>query len=152
MAKSLEEILAEGLKNAFVDCQKIEGCGCTDSTNKKVSEYIAKPIAEAIELGGGKFEWCGECTIEELNDMTEVSNGDIYIVTDSGEVLKGKDGNELQVSSGDALIWTGEYWSVFLKTDLSGYATKEDLDLVKEKVLDIEVSGDTLVITKAFGG
>lgn len=152
MANSIEETLKKGLKEAFVECQKIDGCGCTDSTNEQVSKYIAKPIAEAIELGGGKFEWCGESSVEDLNNNEEISSGDIYIITDSGDLLKGKDGNSLSVDKGDAVIWTGEYWSLFLKTDLSIYAKKEDLDLVKEKVLDIDVSGDTLVITKAFGG
>ena len=76
MASSVQEFLKKGLKEALVDCQKIEGRGCTEETNEAVARYIAKPIAEAIELGGGKLEWCGECTVDELNGMEETASGD----------------------------------------------------------------------------
>lgn len=48
---ALKDSLKVGLKEAFEDCQDIQGKGCTDSTNDKVAGIIAKPIAEAIEQG-----------------------------------------------------------------------------------------------------
>jgi len=111
------ENLSEGLKEAFEDCQEIQGKGCTDSTNKKVADIIAKPIAEAIETTSTVANWQGTATVEQINEMTSQKKNDAWHIAGGGEIVN-PDGSGVTCTEGDGVIWNGEKWVLIIDINI----------------------------------
>lgn len=97
----------------------------TSTTNKLVNESgLQDAIDNASESWSTGFTPKGESSVSDLNDLTTQSNGDSYIVTDSGTLTDGT----LVVVAGDQVAWDATN-SVWYK--LPQYATKEFSDGIK---------------------
>lgn len=122
---ALEDSLKVGLKEAFEDCQDIQGKGCTDSTNDKVAGIIAKPIAEAIEQKDTPVaaNWQGTATVEQINEMTTQKQSDAWNIAGSGTIVN-PDGSELKCTDGDGVVWNGSKWVLFI--DINIQSISED--------------------------
>lgn len=126
---SLLKELTIGLQEAGL---KNMGDATIDPESQKARDEamanLAKPIAKAIR-NGVNFDIKGVATCAEISEMTsagDVNDGDVWGVSDSGDVTQ-PDGSSLRVSAGDLLLFDGEKWNVFLHIDLSNYATKVEL-------------------------
>lgn len=125
--KYIRDELAKDLLGNFEDFQEIKEKGGSTAANKVVAEGLADSIVKALDgVGGLRFK--GDAAPMELNDLVEVSQGDIYILTESGTLINGKDGNPMDVSMGDVVIWDGEHWAKFMGMDVAGFVTEADLE------------------------
>jgi hypothetical protein len=91
------------------------------SSNKLVTESGMEDALSAIGTG---YTPKGNATVATLESLTGQSNGDMYIVTDSGTLNNGA----LVVSAGNSVAWdsTNEVW---YKTNQ--YATQQEHDALK---------------------
>lgn len=104
------------------------------SSNKLVTE---SGMEDALSTIGTGYTPKGNATVATLESLTGQSNGDMYIVTDSGTLNDGA----LAVSAGDSVAWdsTNEVW---YKTNQ--YATQQDavvaaaLDALDARIRSIE--------------
>ena len=81
----------------------------TSTTNKLVNESgLQDAIDNASESWSTGFTPKGESSVSDLNDLATQSNGDSYIVTDSGTLTDGT----LAVVAGDQVAWdaTNSVW------------------------------------------
>ena len=81
----------------------------TSTTNKLVNESgLQDAIDNASESWSTGFTPKGESSVSDLNDLATQSNGDSYIVTDSGTLTDGS----LAVVAGDQVAWdaTNSVW------------------------------------------
>jgi hypothetical protein len=116
---SVVEKLKEGLKEAFEDCQGIQGKGCTASTNDKVAGYIAKPIAEAIDEKDIPTiaNWQGIATVEQINEMISQQKNDGWNIAGSGTIVN-PDGSQIEVTDGDGVMWNGSKWNLVIDINI----------------------------------
>ena len=125
---SLLKELTIGLQEAGVKNMNLDTSLDPDEARAISMANVAKPIAKAIR-NGVNFDIKGVATCAEISEMTsagDVNDGDVWGVSDSGDVTQ-PDGSSLRVSAGDLLLFDGEKWNVFLHIDLSNYATKVEL-------------------------
>lgn len=134
--------IASDVAGVQEDMDAIEGMIPSDATsaNKLVSESgLQDAIDNASESWSTGFTPKGESSVSDLNDLATQSNGDSYIVTDSGTLTDGS----LAVVAGDQVAWDATN-SVWYK--LPQYASlkfvKEEID---ESTFDITTG---LTITK----
>lgn len=97
------------------------------SSNKLVTESDLENAQDSWQSG---FTPKGEATVSQINALTTHSNGDQYIVTDSGTITAGN----LAVVAGDTVAWnaTDEVWYkvaqyVTLKTVVDMMAKMEEV-------------------------
>ena len=107
------------------------------SSNKLVSEESLSNAIGSIESG---FTPKGEATVSAINSLTTQSNGDQYIVTDSGTITAGT----LEVTAGDTVAWdsTNEVWY-----KVNQYVTKTEFEEYKD-ALDGTAKSDS--VTKEY--
>ena len=103
--------IASDVAGVQEDMDAIEGKIPSDasSANKLVSESgLQDAIDNASESWSTGFTPKGESSVSDLNDLTAQSNGDSYIVTDSGTLTDGS----LAVVAGDQVAWdaTNSVW------------------------------------------
>lgn len=112
--------IAEHVTTAEDDIDSIEGKipSGASSSNKLVTE---SGMEDALSTIGTGYTPKGNATVATLESLTGQSNGDMYIVTDSGTLNNGA----LVVSAGDSVAWdsTNEVW---YKTNQ--YATQQEHD------------------------
>lgn len=117
---TIEEMLADGLAQAGTDNVKKEGISVDEAMRN-----LAKPIAEAIKKGG-RIHVLGTVTPYEISEMTDVSEGDIYAISEDGEI-RNPDGSSLSVQKNSLVVFEDGLWQLMFTIDLDGYATKDDL-------------------------
>ena len=89
----------------------------TSTTNKLVNESgLQDAIDNASESWSTGFTPKGESSVSDLNGLTTQSNGDSYIVTDSGTLTDGS----LAVVAGDQVAWDATN-SVWYRINPSGF-------------------------------
>ena len=103
-------------------------------TRDKAMENIAEPIARAI-CDGIKINIKGSATLEEINAMVDVEEGDIYAVENDG-VIVNKDFMTVDVFAGDLVMFDGNSWTSFFHIDLSRIVTKAELSVVISQIND----------------
>lgn len=126
-----EQDLVDGLIEKGLENATLTG---GDDDRKKAMENIAEPICEAIKNGAVKLHFVGSYTVAQLNSLQSKEKDSIYGVTDNG-ALTNPDGSTLQVTAGSSVIWDGS-WHKFLDIDLSGYYTKEQVDITIANVFE----------------
>ena len=96
----------------------------TSTTNKLVNESgLQDAIDNASESWSTGFTPKGESSVSDLNDLATQSNGDSYIVTDSGTLTDGT----LAVVAGDQVAWdaTNSVWYKLPQYALKQFGTNE---------------------------
>lgn len=115
---SLESALSEVEAGVSSINEKIPSSAST--INKMVTEQDLQEAQDSWQSG---FTPKGESTVSALNDLTTQSNGDQYIVTDSGTLTDGS----LAVTAGETVAWDGtnEVWYKVNQYALKKYGTDE---------------------------
>ena len=118
---SLVELKADVVqaKSDIADIQDVVPEEASDS-NKLVTKDELDNVQESIQSG---FTPKGEISVSDLNDLTTQSNGDQYILTDSGTITDGS----VTVEAGDSVAWnsTDSVWYKLNQYALSKYGTDE---------------------------
>ena len=118
---SLVELKADVVqaKSDIADIQDVVPEEASDS-NKLVTKDELDNVQESIQSG---FTPKGEISVSDLNDLTTQSNGDQYILTDSGTITDGS----VTVEAGDSVAWnsTDSVWYKVNQYALSKYGTDE---------------------------
>lgn len=121
----------------------------TTTTNKLVNENgLQTAIDEASESWSTGFTPKGESSVSDLNDLATQSNGDSYIVTDSGTLTDGS----LAVVAGDQVAWdaTNSAWYKLPQYALKQYGTDEIHNLSQEATSF--ASGDFIAVSNTTDG
>ena len=71
--------------------------GLIDSSIEDIQEEIASLDAKAYKIKGSK-------TVEQINDLTDAEQGDVYNLSDDGEITEGPDGDPFNVKAGDNIV------------------------------------------------
>ena len=104
----------------------------TSTTNKLVNESgLQDAIDNASESWSTGFTPKGESSVSDLNDLATQSNGDSYIVTDSGTLTDGS----LAVVAGDQVAWdaTNSVWYKLPQYAMKQFGTNTIKDLATTK-------------------
>lgn len=117
---------ASDVAGVQADVDSIEGKipSDTSTTNKLVNESgLQDAIDNASESWSTGFTPKGESSVSDLNDLATQSNGDSYIVTDSGTLTDGS----LVVVAGDQVAWdaTNSVWYKLPQYALKQFGTNE---------------------------
>lgn len=107
-----------GLAKTSADLNATEGFLTPDQT----SAAIAKQVDDAISGLGTAMNFKGTCTVEELRAKTDAKAGDVWNLSNDGEITTG-----VKVHTGDNVVRTADdNWDVLAAyIDLGGYATEE---------------------------
>ena len=131
--------VAERVTTAERDIDTIEGKipSGASSSNKLVTESDLEAAQDRWQTG---FTPKGEATVSAINALTTQSNGDQYIVTDSGTITAGS----ISVVAGDTVAWnaTDEVWY-----KVNQYVTKTEFEEYKD-ALDGTAKSDS--VTKEY--
>ena len=131
--------VAERVTTAERDIDTIEGKipSGASSSNKLVTESDLEAAQDRWQTG---FTPKGEATVSAINALTTQSNGDQYIVTDSGTITAGS----ISVVAGDTVAWnaTDEVWY-----KVNQYVTKTEFEEHKD-ALDGTAKSDS--VTKEY--
>ena len=124
--------VAERVTTAEGDIDSIEGKipSGASSSNKLVTESDLEAAQDSWQSG---FTPKGEATVSQIDALTTQSNGDQYIVTDSGTITAGT----LEVTAGDTVAWdsTNEVWY-----KVNQYAKQSDVSALQTKTTNISAS------------
>ncbi|GEM_PF-6100773 len=118
--------------------------GESNAQNSSVSveeamSAIADKIADAIERGAIRLRF-SRVTVDELNSVEDCRNGDFYVVSDSGIVLNGMDGEPMPVEKNSVLFYNGSFFEIlFSLEEIIGFDPEEIL-----KKIDAEIQARTL--------
>lgn len=109
-----------GLAKTSADLNETEGFLTPDQT----SAAIAKQVDDAISGLGTAMNFKGTCAVEELQAKTDAKAGDVWNLSNDGEIGGQK------VRQGDNVVRTAQgTWDVLAAyIDLSGYVQKTDED------------------------
>lgn len=112
----------------------------TSTTNKLVNESgLQDAIDNASESWSTGFTPKGESSVSDINDLATQSNGDSYIVTDSGTLTDGS----LAVVAGDQVAWDATN-SVWYK--MPQYALRRAVDNISDSIATEFVPNSTTTV------
>ena len=117
----------------------------TSTTNKLVNESgLQDAIDNASESWSTGFTPKGESSVSDLNGLTTQSNGDSYIVTDSGTLTDGS----LAVVAGDQVAWdaTNSVWYKLPQYALNGSLENLSNSIEKEFSTEKNYSAGEVVL------
>ena len=134
-----ERNLESALSEIETEVESIDGKipQSASSINKMVTEQDLQNAQDSWQSG---FTPKGESTVSALNSLTTQSNGDQYIVTDSGTLTDGS----LAVSAGETVAWDGtnEVWykvsQYVSKTNNLSFSDFSITDGAGHSVLEVE--------------
>lgn len=121
----------------------------TSTTNKLVNESgLQDAIDNASESWSTGFTPKGESSVSDLNGLSTQSNGDSYIVSDSGTLTDGS----LAVVAGDQVAWdaTNSVWYKLPQYALKQFGTDEIHNLSQEATSF--ASGDFIAVSNTTNG
>lgn len=99
---------------------------------KKTDTYTKGEVNTAISTAvTGAYKVKGSKTVAQINALSGMVQGDVYNVTDGGQITDGP-----LVNAGDNIVWDGSAWDKLAGTiDLTDYYTRNEVDgLLDDKV------------------
>lgn len=130
--------MREQLKIDLVSVGKSNAQNSSISVEEAMSA-IADKIADAIERGAIRLRF-SRVTVDELNSVEDCRNGDFYVVSDSGIVFNGMDGEPMSVEKNSVLFYNGSFFEIlFSLEEIIGFDPEEIL-----KKIDVEIQARTL--------
>lgn len=117
-SKSLQPIGADNdtvKSSTVIDNQELDNIGTTDGTQSGINQAVDTKIGEIdasiysiqqeIEsLDTKAYKIKGSKTVEQINALTEVEQGDVYNISDDGEITEGPDEQPFDVKAGDNIV------------------------------------------------